>query len=180
MNDVLAEELASFRTATGKEPLDILEIGVARSTSEDHLVGDGWSTVTLARDVQQHGGSLTGIDLDTSAASELLVSRGLRAELIRGDSLVVLPVLQKQGRVFDVVFLDGANDAGVVMEEFLIVQSMVRSPGLILADDMDQDDPEVVKGLKLIPHLKEKGVPFRLTHRETPWTNREILVLPVL
>ncbi|MBQ6357474.1 MAG: class I SAM-dependent methyltransferase, partial [Clostridia bacterium] len=73
--------------------------------------------------------------------------------------------------------LDSGNDPDLVLSEFILSLRLIVRPGLLLADDMDQKDPEVVKGVKLIPYLKDNGYAYRLTHRETPWTNRDILVM---
>jgi predicted O-methyltransferase YrrM len=177
MDDVLREELAAFRVRSGRSALRILEVGCARSVSEDYLVGDGWSTLTLAGEVREHGGSLTGIDLDTGPAAELLAGHQLDAVLLQGPSLDVLPGLVGEGRVFDVIFLDSGNDADLVLEEFFLAVRLSARPGLLMADDMDQHDPEVVKGLKLIPHLEAEKYRYRMTYRETPWTRRDILVM---
>lgn len=177
MDDVLRQELAAFRARTGKVALRVLEVGCARSTHPDHEVGDGWSSLTLARDAQKTDGSLAGIDLDTRAAAELIGSHGLTEEFFEGSSLDVLPELAAQGRTFDVIFLDSGNDPDLVLSEFILSLRLIVRPGLLLADDMDQKDPEVVKGVKLIPYLKDNGYAYRLTHRETPWTNRDILVM---
>ncbi|MFB7858811.1 class I SAM-dependent methyltransferase [Rhodococcus qingshengii] len=182
MDDVLVAELSVFRSWSRKRALRILEVGVARSTADEYRVGDGWSSVSFAHDVRDFGGSLTGVDLDVSAARELLAGEGLVEELIEGDSRDVLRRLGGEGRRFDVVFLDGANDAEVVLEEFWLVEELglVDGPGVIIADDMDMNDPEVVKGHLLIPHLQETGRAFRMTYRETPWCRRDILVMNVV
>lgn len=177
MDDVLREEIAAFRMRSGKRALRFLEVGCARSTHEDHQVGDGWSSLTLAREVREHGGSLTGVDLDTGPAMDLLLTERLEAVFRQGMSLTVMRRMVDAGEEFDVVFLDSGNDPELVLQEFFLARQLLARPGLLMADDMDQNDPEVVKGLKLIPYLMASKQEFRITHRETPWTNRDILVM---
>lgn len=179
LDEVLRAELSVFRAWSGKSALRILEVGVARSVDEAYRVGDGWSSVSLARDVGEYGGSLTGVDLDVSSARVLVEGEGLVEEFVVGHSLDVLAGFVAEGRKFDVVFLDGANDAGVVLEEFFLAEKLVAAPGVILADDMDEDDPEVMKGRLLVPFLRGEGRDFRMNFRETPWCTRDILVLNV-
>lgn len=179
MDDVLCQQLDLFRARSGKTALRILEVGCARSTNEGHQVGDGWSSLTLARQVRQHGGQVTGIDLDVSQAVRLLAAHGLVEDFVEGDSLTVMSAMIRDGFVFDVVFLDSGNDPDLVLNEFLLAQKLIDRPGLLMADDMDQNDPEVVKGLRLVPYLRKNGYSYRMTHRETPWTNRDVLVMDI-
>jgi len=178
---ILQRELAGLQERSGKKALDVLEVGTIRETAEGARPADGWSTLFFAEHAAKHGGRVVGVDLDVTAARQVLTSHGVadRVELLTGSSLDVMPRLIQQGYSFDVVFLDSGNDPELVMREYTFAKSLIRSGGLLLADDMDQDDPWVRKGLKLIPYLIEAGATYRMDRREAPWGGRDILIQEV-
>jgi predicted O-methyltransferase YrrM len=178
---ILQRELAGLQERTGKKALDVLEVGTIRETADAARPADGWSSLFFAEHAARHGGRVVGIDLDVSNARLVLERHGVdqHAELITGSSLDVMPRLISEGQTFDVIFLDSDNDPDLVMKEYAFALELIRPGGLILADDMDQDDQWVRKGLKLIPHLIENGVNYRVDRREAPWGGRDVLIQEV-
>lgn len=167
---------------TNKETLRVLEVGVLRNLDQEHLEGDGHSTLAFARLLHRHPGSeYVGIDLDPSEAQRAVESEGLGGfcTFYRGDSVEVMRKLVGKEEKFDVVYLDADNSGSATMREYLLAVELVTSPGLIMGDDMNVDHPEVRKGRVLIPYLQEEGAAFRLLKRHTPWDVRNILVQEV-
>lgn len=178
---ILRRELAGLQERSGKKAVDVLEVGTIRESAEEARAADGWSTLCFAEHAAVYGGHIVGVDLDVTAATQVLTRHGVadRVELLTGSSVEVLPRLIAEGRSFDVVFLDSDNDADLVMREYSLARELVRRGGLIMADDMDQGDPWVFKGLKLIPYLKQKGIAYRIDRREAPWGGRDVLIQEV-
>jgi hypothetical protein len=206
LSEILNAELGKLReriAAAGERaeraaPLDIMETGTIRNTGEEYRVNDGWSTLTFAEDVQAHGGSLVAIDLDVSAAREVLQARGLDhlVTLHQGYSIDVLAGMLASafgnakktsgGRLtlggagfVDVAFLDSDNDSGLTLGEYMIVNHMMRSPGLIMVDDVDLDSTGVVKGHQIVPWLDAHGTPYRLEKRHGDGYETGVLVIEV-
>lgn len=208
LSEILKTELARLRervwvetdATTANVALDILETGTIRNTGENYHVNDGWSTLTFAEEVREHGGHLTAIDLDVSAAREVLTARDLTSRPLvtfwEGHSIDVLSgilanaygnaektntgdlILGGDGFV-DVAFLDSDNDGGLILHEYLIVLRMVRSPGLIMVDDVDMDSTGVTKGHQIVPWLDAHGTPYRLEKRHGDGYETGVLVIEV-
>lgn len=201
MSELLRRELATLRERIGDGPessLDILETGTIRNTGERYRVNDGWSTLAFAEDARDHGGRFTGIDLDVSAAQQVISDHGLgeNVTFFEGYSVDILAGMlanaygraerSRDSRVtlggagfVDVALLDSDNDAGLILHEYMIVRYMMRSPGVIMVDDVDPDSTGVVKGHQLIPYLDANGVPYRLEKRHGDGYETGVLVIPV-
>jgi hypothetical protein len=184
LSEILRRELATFREKAGQDDLAIVETGTIRNTGEEYRVNDGWSTLTFAEEIAEHGGSLLGIDLDTSAAAEVLGKRlvDLDIELASGHSIDVLASLLAHAAdlgQFDVAFLDSDNDAGLILHEYLIVKNLMNSPGLIMVDDVNLTSTGVVKGHQIVPWLDAHGVPYRLEIRHGDGYETGVLVIEV-
>jgi len=179
MDEVLTRELALFRKKTGKKALRILEIGTIRATGNEYQDGDGWSTLTFANDVKAHGGEVIGVDLEIDAARTILDREGVGdyVHLIKGYSVNEMGRFIASGEKFDVIFLDSDNEPTLVMDEWFLAKHLLAEPGLIMADDMDQGVRDVLKGAKLIPHLKGQGIDFRIEQRVSSRFTRDILVV---
>lgn len=189
LSEILKAELERLRERVGGVAdgrpalaLNILETGTIRNTGEAYQVNDGWSTLTFAQDVKAHGGSYTGIDLDVSAAVEVLKARKLikYATFMEGHSIEVLSLLLADSgdlERYDVIFLDSDNDASLILHEYLIARQMVRSPGLIMVDDVDPRSTDVVKGHGLLPRLEAHGTPYRLEIRHGDGYETGVLVI---
>lgn len=207
LSEILKDELATLRDRMRVEAgsktaetveLDILETGTIRNTAENYRVNDGWSTLTFAEEVANQGGSLVAIDLDVSAAREVIEGRGLdlRVTFFEGHSIDVLSgmlanayggakrtsggKLTLGGSGFaDVAFLDSDNNAALILHEYLIVKRMVRSPGLIMVDDVDMSSADVVKGHEIVKWLERDGTPYRLQKRHGDGYETGVLIIEV-
>ena len=179
MDGVLSKELALFREKTGKKSLRILEIGTIRATGDEYQDGDGWSTLTFAKDIEKNGGSLLGVDLEIGAATQIIEREGLDkyAKLVQGYSIDVMGRLLAKGEKFDVIFLDSDNEPTLVMDEWFMAKHLLAEPGLIMADDMDQGVRDVLKGARLIPYLRGQSIPYRIEQRVSSRFTRDILVV---
>lgn len=159
MRQILSKELT--RMGPG---LHMLETGSIRSVAPEYEVGDGWSTLAFAEHVRETGGSFVSIDLDTSAAEQVLTEKDLRThvDLREGNSLDVLPQVVKEctepDKRLDVVLLDSDNDADLILNEFLVVKEVIRPGGVLLVDDVDLEATGVVKGHQIHPHLVGLGL----------------------
>lgn len=182
IGDIIYEELPAFMERSGKKSLRVLEVGVLRNLDQEHLAGDGHSTLAFARLLARHQGSeYVGIDLEPQEARAAVDSEGLGGlcTFYTGDSVETMSSLAIAGEKFDVVYLDADNSGSATMREYLLALDLVTRPGLIMGDDMNTDHPEVRKGRVLIPFLCEEGVSFKLAKRHTPWDIRDILVQEV-
>jgi predicted O-methyltransferase YrrM len=182
IGDIISDELPAFMQRSGKKKLRVLEVGVLRNLDQEHLEGDGHSTLAFARLLKQHPGSeYVGIDLDPSQARSAVDSEGLGGicTFCTGDSVRVMREMAVDGERFDIVYLDADNDGATTMREYLLAEDLVTSPGLIMGDDMNTDHTEVRKGRVLIPYLRESGAKFKLLQRHTPWDTRDILIQEV-
>jgi cephalosporin hydroxylase len=186
LSEILAAELDAFRQRTGKEKLNIVETGSIRGEGDNYRQNDGWSTVTFAEHIKEHGGSLTSIDLDIETADKVLRSKKLRSQvtLIEGHSIDVLSALlveaaSKDKTPFDVAFLDSDNDGALIFHEYLIARKLTRSPGLILVDDVDLLSTEVVKGHEILPWARANNIPHRIIERGNDHYRTGVLVFEV-
>lgn len=179
IGDIIHDELLAFMQRTGKGALRVLEVGVLRNPDQEHLEGDGHSTLAFARFLSRHPGSeYVGIDLDPREAAAAVAAEGLGdiCTFHQGDSVKTMQALAVHEEKFDVVYLDADNSGSATMREYLLAEDLVTRPGLIMGDDMNTDHPEVRKGRILIPYLREEGAEFKLLQRHTPWDVRDILV----
>lgn len=167
LSDILTAELAALRTRAGKDKLAIVETGSIRGEGDQYHVNDGWSTLTFAREVKQHGGSFISIDLDTSTADKVLRAEKLRSQvkLVECPSIEGLTRLARNLNTFDVAFLDTLNDSTLTFHEYLIARQLMNTPGLIMIDDVDKKSKEFLKGHEILPWAEENNIPFRLIER---------------
>lgn len=184
LSGILLAELAALRARRGTDALHIVETGTIRNVGEQYRINDGWSTLTFAQHVAEHGGRLVAIDLDTSAAEQVLTGAGLltsRVNLVQRDSRDELRGMAQHPDIitFDVAFLDSDNDPELIFDEFRLVGPMMTSPGLIMVDDVDMDSTGVVKGHKLVPHLDEAGIPYRIVKRHGDGYTTGVLIIEV-
>lgn len=171
LSELFKAELAEFRERTGRTALTMLETGTIRNEGEQYQKNDGWSTVTLAEDVRDNGGSLLSIDLSVDASDRVLTRLGLRehVEMRQGYSVDVLAdilSLPPEDRPsFDVVLLDSDNDGNLILHEFLVVQYLMAQGALLLIDDVDLHSTGVVKGHAIAPWLERHGIQYRIETR---------------
>lgn len=178
LSKILNAELTAFSEKWGSAKLDIVETGTIRGDGDNYAQNDGWSTVTFAEWVKKNGGSFTSIDLDVSTAEKVLKRKKLRdhVQLVQGHSLEALAAIVQDNAIadpddaeqvgaLDVAFLDSDNDASLIFHEYLIVKKVMRSPGLIIVDDVDIVSTEVVKGHEILPYARANGIPHRIVER---------------
>lgn len=171
LSELFKNELAAYRERTGGTALNILETGTIRNEGEQYQMNDGWSTVTLAEDVRDNGGSFTSIDLHIGASENVLSSLGLRehVKLMKGYSVDVLAGMlsmpNAQRPEFDVVLLDSDNDGVLILDEFFAVRRMMTPGALLLVDDVDLQSTGVVKGHMIAPWLDSIGATYRIETR---------------
>ena len=171
LSEILRAELDAFRERTGKEALDIIETGTIRGETNNYYWGDGHSTITFAEYTKEHGGTVISIDDDISTAQKVLKSKRLasRVKLMRRHSAEALEDLAadaEPGGIADVVFLDSDNDAALTLREYLAARVLLRTPGLVIVDDVDMDSHEVVKGHEIVPWITAHGIPYRIIKRK--------------
>ena len=181
LHHLLIGLLADLRLRKSAETLDIVETGSIRGEGDEYQANDGWSTLLFAEQIRNDGGRFVSVDLDTAAAGRVLTAHGVRehVELIEGHSIDVLARMLHGGQRLDVAFLDSDNDAALILHEYLIAHLMVRSPGLILVDDVDLESTGVVKGHALIPWLDRQGQPYQMLTRTGDGYSTGVLVIEV-
>lgn len=164
-SQLLTAELDAYRERTGSSDLAILETGSIRNEAEEYHQNDGWSTLTFAQYVKEHGGSLTSVDLDIAAADRVLTRHGLRdtVNLVEQHSIEFLAGEVLTNAQYDVILLDSENDADLILHEYLLAKNL--GPGLVLVDDVEPGSRTVVKGQKLLPLLEQSGAPLRMLRR---------------
>lgn len=171
LSDLFKKELAGFRERTGRTALTMMETGTIRNEGVNYQQNDGWSTVTLAEDVRDNGGSLLSIDLSVAASENVLTRLGLREHVgyRQGYSVDVLAdilSLPPEDRPsYDVVLLDSDNDDNLILHEFLVVQHLMAPGCLLLIDDVDLHSTGVVKGHAIAPWLERHGIQYRIEAR---------------
>jgi hypothetical protein len=164
-SQLLTGELDAYSERTGRKDLAILETGSIRNEAELYHQNDGWSTLTFALHVADHGGSLTSVDLDIAAADTVLTRHGIRehVNLVQQHSIEFLAGEVAAGARYDVILLDSENDADLILHEYLLAKNL--GPGLVLVDDVEPGSPTVVKGHKLLPLVQASGVSWRMLRR---------------
>lgn len=164
-SQLLTDELNAYAERTGRADLKILETGSIRNEAEEYHQNDGWSTLTFAQYVQAHGGSITSVDLDITAADAVLTRHGLRdtVNLVQQHSIEFLAGELGAGTRYDVILLDSENDADLILNEYLLAKHL--GPGLVLVDDVEPGSTTVVKGHKLLPLIEATGVRWRMLRR---------------
>jgi|TARA_R110000824_G_scaffold10078_6_gene44753 predicted O-methyltransferase YrrM len=141
-------------------PKTIVETGTIRSHLWDYKIGDGHSTLRFAEYCSRFGGKLYSIDIDPHA---VVVSKSLVAEsfpnadveVIESDSVAYLKSFEQP---IDVLYLDSANDANVILNEAKAALRNLTPESLVLIDDcFNKGDYDVEKGELVIPFLEENG-----------------------
>lgn len=173
LHEILDHELGRF----DERAINIIETGTIRGRGVASEIGDGYSTLFFAKHVQEHGGRLVAIDLNTKTAQLVLEDhKALDAvTLHEGHSISwmaheLLSLIEEPD--FDVAFLDSDNDPQLVFHEFLIAEKLVRRGGLIIVDDVRMDhhtegEPTLAKKGDIVwPYVKRHGYTWRIHERE--------------
>ncbi len=171
MHEIIERELTAFCADTGRDTrgLQILETGTIRQDTEEHRLGDGWSTLAFAQLVDpEHGGGVTSVDLDTSVAASVLARMGVadRVTLRQGYSVSLMASMLAAGQRYDVILLDSENDPQLILHEYMLAVNLLEArPGLILVDDVIPGSATVRKGEQLIQWLIAGDQRYRITTR---------------
>lgn len=168
MHGIIKHQLAVLRhTRMIEDGLAILETGTIRQDTEEHRLGDGWSTVAFAEDAKEYGGHVTSIDLHVATAAMVLAREGLDdyVTLRPGYSIDWMASMLAAGQRFDVILLDSENDAQLILHEYMLATKLIRGSGLILVDDVVPGSATVVKGAQLLPWLDARGTEYHIIER---------------
>lgn len=189
LSEILITELDAFRKRAEKEKIDIVETGSIRGEGDNYRSNDGWSTLTFAEYVKKHGGTLTSIDLDTETADKVLRAHKMRSTvtLLQGHSVDVLSSLvssvyssdDPDKKMIDVAFLDSDNCGALIFHEYLVVNKIMRSPGLIIVDDVDITSTGAVKGHEILPWARQNNIDHRVLERAGQGYTTGVLVFEV-
>ncbi len=139
----------------------IVETGTSRKILSN-IKHDGASTIILDAFLRYYEGSLTSNDLDDAACRKVRAEVSGKTRVLSGDSLIHLRSIEGP---LDAVYLDSMDldffnpqvSAEHHLEEFKIIDSKIRSGGLLLVDDTPAEGhwPEWIHGT-----LKGKGLMF--------------------
>ena len=168
LHDILCVEFKRF----DEQPINIVETGTIRGTTEASRVGDGWSTQFFAQHVRKFGGKVFAIDLKPDTVPMVLSGDEMQyVQLVTDHSISALTRLVSQRHEIEVAFLDSDNDAQLIFHEFLIAEQLVKAGGLVIVDDVrlpDQllDDHAALKGERVWPWLKEYEYEHRIYTRD--------------
>lgn len=89
------------------QPINVLEIGCARSIDNQSRYGDGWSSLFWADYILQYGGSLVSCDIDEISINNvniLLKNIPIKFDPIVADGCQIL----KEKNKYDLIYLDGS------------------------------------------------------------------------
>lgn len=140
-------------------PVRMIEIGCIRSTDKRYTIGDGYSTLYLSRWASDNQAQFTSIELDPyhiESAKEILSKAGCpEPEFILGHSL---DVLGRWNGGIDFVYLDGAGEPAVNLEEFKLVEKLISKPGIVAIDDCFGLPEPQVKGGRSVEYATIKGL----------------------
>jgi predicted O-methyltransferase YrrM len=141
----------------------IVETGTIRIRGEKGLLGDGHSTLKFADYCSKFGGKLYSLDIDPEAIalSSWMVSRkypNVEVNVIHSDSVAFLESFDEP---IDVLYLDSANDANLILNEAKAALGCLHEESIILIDDCFSDEQKtssmIQKGDLVIPFLEENG-----------------------
>lgn len=176
MSELLLDQLQRLREKKKGRQIDVIETGSIRDASDEYRENDGWSTLTFARHAAAHGGNVISIDLDTSIAAKVLADHGLRDVVLlwQGYSVDALAQLLRDGTRADLILLDSANDAQLILHEFYVARCLLERPGVLLIDDTGGGDS--VKGHAVIRALADEGESFEVLQRNGSTYSTGVLV----
>ncbi len=146
-----------------KSPLTIVETGTIRNNSKIYAQGDGHSTLQFAKYVSNFGGEFYSVDIDPIAVgvSTMVCTRDYpqamnKVNIIESDSVIFLESFDKP---IDVLYLDSANDADLILNEAKAALCHLHTESLVLIDDCFQEgvETEIFKGKLVLPFLEENG-----------------------
>jgi len=143
-------------------PMRIVETGTIRGHLDDFKFGDGHSTLRFAEYISRFGGELYSVDIDPMAVmiSKTLCTKEFpliadEVHIIESDSVAFLEAFDEP---IDVLYLDSANDAELILNEAKAGIRNLHEESIILIDDcFNENKYHVEKGSLVIPFLEENG-----------------------
>jgi len=145
-----------------EDPLTIVETGTIRNHLPNFAKGDGHSTLHFTKYVYDFGGEFYSVDIDpiavvvsTMVCTKEYPSAMDNVHIIESDSVAFLESFEKP---IDVLYLDSANDAELILNEAKAALCHLHPESLLLIDDcFNENDYHVEKGSLAIPFLEENG-----------------------
>lgn len=138
--------------------INILETGTIRNVNPEYAIGDGHSTLWIAKWIREQDKPVNfySIDKDVSVAYKYLQELGYLPEvnLIKSNSLIWLDKYIPPEVHF--ALLDSANDAQNTLNEFKLVEPRMVKGGIVVIDDVIMHSKDVKKGHKVIPYAQTK------------------------
>ena len=126
-------------------PLTIVETGTIRNHLGIYVKGDGHSTLQFTKYVSDFGGDFYSVDIDPIA-------------VVVSTMVCTRDYPQAIDKPIDVLYLDSANDANLILQEAKAALCNLHSESIILIDDcFNKGDYNVEKGDLVIPFLEENG-----------------------
>jgi len=146
-------------------PLTIVETGTIRNHLEHYATGDGHSTLQFTKYVHDFGGEFYSVDIDSIAVvvSTMVCTKEYpsamdNVHIIESDSVAFLESFEKP---IDVLYLDSANDAELILNEAKAGICHLHEESIILIDDCfiaeEKQIDKIEKGDLVIPYLQENG-----------------------
>lgn len=151
-------------------PINIVETGCIRTTSDESRLGDGWSTVNWEYHARETGSRVYVVDIDDNHLREAkkVVPPSDFVEYTKQDSLAYLQGFDKP---IHMLFLDSYDYCGDsenirkchehCLNEVKCAWEKLTDKCLVLIDDVFNDEFDG-KGKLAIPYLLDKG--FKLLH----------------
>jgi predicted O-methyltransferase YrrM len=145
-----AEHLAGFEDAE----VSVLEIGSWEGRSAIFFLN--FMRRSRLTCIEPFTGSAEHGDIDALSALEErfdanVAPFGARVEKIKSRSLPALDALAQQGRMFEIIYIDGSHQADDVLMDSILCWRILRNDGVLIWDDY----------LWGVPDLPEKGRPKR-------------------
>jgi predicted O-methyltransferase YrrM len=138
--------------------LNIFEIGSIENVTVEALLGDGHSTLYIAKWLASaaHAHNFTSIDLSQSTVKEHLTKKGLDryVKFIEKDWNIAINDLIASKHTIDFLYLDAGNEPLDALAEFKAFEMLMQPGGIILIDDIDPSLHFSQKGKYLLEYLK--------------------------
>lgn len=116
------------------QPINVLEIGCARSIDNQSRYGDGWSSLFWADYILQYGGSLLSCDIDTNSINNvkiLLDQIPIKFDTVIEDGSTVL----KSKNCYDLIYLDGSDCPNQMLDQIKLCD---LKNSYVFCDDFNQ------------------------------------------
>lgn len=138
-------------------PLNIIEVGSIESITVEALLGDGHSTLYIAKWVSENAlkHSFTSVDKSQATVREHLSKKGLDKHLTLLEKEWHDAIEDLKDSKIDLVYLDASCEPLDALAEFKAFEPLMQKGGIILIDDIDPSLQFSKKGEHLFNYLKE-------------------------